>query len=121
MMTNPKSVGAYATLRSASGSSDAPELLFATDEKTLSKAITMRWVASLPPESFTDHEPIKTAILREDWGEVVQLFMAQTGQIVDFYPNAVEIADDEDYPDDEFSFRVQMSPLFEVKATAESI
>ena len=68
---------------------DPPQVFVADDEDTLQWVLALQLVAatdprSLPPDTV---ESIRNALLDEQWGEAVSLWMSATETVVDVYPS----------------------------------
>jgi hypothetical protein len=90
---------------------DPPRVFIADDEDTLQWVLALQLVASTDSRSLSRDtvEAIRDALLDEQWGEAVSLWMSATSTVVDVYPSydAYE-ADDVDLAEAELQFR----PLF---------
>jgi hypothetical protein len=102
-----RSVGAYAVRRS-----DPSEPLLADSVDTLHKVIALKWIGEWVPSSDAVAEPIRQAILDERWADAVFGWMEATREVVDVFPFGPDIHQSQDYPDDEFGLRIQVTRLF---------
>lgn len=68
---------------------DPPQVFVADDEDTLQWVLALHLVAATDPRSLPLEtvESIRTALLDEQWGEAVSLWMSATETVVDVYPS----------------------------------
>ena len=68
---------------------DPPQVFVADDEDTLQWVLALHLVAATDPRSLQRDtvESIRDALLDEQWGDAVSLWMSATGTVVDVYPS----------------------------------
>jgi hypothetical protein len=90
---------------------DPPRVFIAEDQETLNWVLALQLVARTRPADLdsSSTERLRTALLEEQWGEAVTIWMERFGRDVDVYPSEdlYERADVEMGPDE-----LQFSPLF---------
>ena len=93
---------------------DPPRLLIASDDEVLSRAIATRVIAGEDPNTFSNQEleRLRSALLREQWGDAVAIWIGTTSASVDVYPDE-EVLTEEDLGEEETAFSIRMSPLFD--------
>lgn len=68
---------------------DPPQVFVADDEDALQWVLALRVVAATDPRSLPRDtvESIRDALLDEQWGDAVALWMSATDTIIDVYPS----------------------------------
>lgn len=91
---------------------DPPEVFVADDIETLNWVLALKLIARMPGPEVPDAvlEPLRAALLSEQWGEAVSLWMHVRPGEVDVYPSYdFHTADDVALAAQELQF----SPLFQ--------
>lgn len=72
---------------------DPPEVYVAEDVDTLQWVLALRVVAQTPPDAFPadDLPRIRQALLDEQWGRAVELWIEHVGVAVDVYPDGTVV------------------------------
>lgn len=90
---------------------EPPQVFVADDQETLNWVLALRLVAATDPSSLR-HDmvvAIREALLDEQWGDAVSLWMSSTATVVDVYPSYdMHVAADIELAPAELQFR----PLF---------
>lgn len=90
---------------------EPPQVFVADDQETLNWVLALQLVAATDPESLPREtvESIRDALLDEQWGDAVSLWMSSTSTVVDVYPSYdMNVASDIELAPVELQFR----PLF---------
>jgi hypothetical protein len=90
---------------------EPPQIFVADDEATLNWVLALRLVAASDARTLPSStvEAIRSALLDEQWGDAVALWMSATETVVDVYPSYdLHLARDIDLAEAELQFR----PLF---------
>ncbi len=101
---------AYAVLHG-----DPPEVFVAEDIDVLHRVIALEIVAQTPAGAFSAavREGIRTALLDEQWGTAVQLWMTHySRQPLDVYPSGLSVWSDAKITADLTTLALQFRPLF---------
>lgn len=93
---------------------EEPQVFVASDAEVLGRLLALKLVAPTPPERLSESglATIRQALLREDWGDAVAAWIADTGEIVDAYPDD-ELWSQDRLDADAAAFEIRMSPIFE--------
>lgn len=93
---------------------EPPGVYLAEDIDVLSRVIALHLVAATPASRVDEGRRgrIGEALLAEQWGEAVYLWMSATDNVVDVYPSE-DVWTEEQLDAERASFELRMSPLFE--------
>lgn len=100
--------GAYAVIRH-----EVPAVYLAEDIETLEFVLALHLVAQLDPRHLASAErleDLREALLNEQWGDAMELWIEETDTAVDVYDQPLRI-----YGSDErerFSIEMRLAPLF---------
>lgn len=70
--------------------SDPPEVFLADSDGTLGRLLALRVVAKTDPSLLRGSgllDAIRSALLEEQWGDALSMWMSATGEVVDAYPD----------------------------------
>jgi hypothetical protein len=109
-------VVAYAVVRG-----DDPRVWIADDEFVLTRVVAHQLVATTDPRTLPAAHlaAIRESLLSERWDEAIFRWMEATGEVLDAYPSEQVWTLAATGDDDDTSFEVRMSPIFDDTGAAD--
>jgi hypothetical protein len=95
--------------------SDTPRVLLADSAETLARVLALQVVAHTPPTEIAsvDHlEDIRDALLAEEWGRAVELWLLATDEELDAYPDE-EVLTAKSLDDERAAMEIRLAPIFD--------
>lgn len=105
--------GAIARVAVAVTHGDQPQIVLATDQEVLSRAVALQLVARTTPGEIGEGsvERIRNALLEERWADAVSEWMTATGEVLDGYPDE-PVWSDRQLDEERTSLELRLTPIF---------